>query len=144
MSAHDHRSAAEADQARQALEALRGISPDADVVEITVVGIAEPMNIPRAALEPLREVLANLAAGRDVTVIHANAELTTQQAAELLGVSRPHLIKLLHEGRIRYRLVGRHRRVLACSLLEFERSQHGDSRRTDDDFAVLPEGIVLS
>ncbi|MBF6356489.1 helix-turn-helix domain-containing protein [Nocardia higoensis] len=144
MSAHDHRSAAELGRARQAIEALRGISPDADAVEITVAGTAEPVDLPRAALEPLREILANLAAGRDVTVVPANAELTTQKAAEILGVSRLHLIRLLHEGRIRYRLVGRHRRVLASSLLEYRRGQHGDRGQADEDSAALSEGIFLS
>lgn len=144
MSAHDHPSEVESEQARHALEALRGISLDAEAFDITIPGTAGPISVPRAALEPLREVLANLAAGRGVTVVHANAELTTQQAAELLGVSRPHLIKLLHEGRIRYRLVGRHRRILASSLLEFHRSRQGGSQHTDGDLAALPEGIVLA
>ncbi|WP_067852773.1 helix-turn-helix domain-containing protein [Nocardia shimofusensis] len=144
MSARANPSGGELEQAEQALEALRAVAPGADTVDITIAGTAEPVHLPPAALEPLREVLANLAAGRGVTVIPANAELTTQQAAELLGVSRPHLIKLLHEGRIRYRLVGRHRRILAASLLEYRRTQQGEARRTADHLPGLSEGFGLS
>ncbi|WP_258957125.1 helix-turn-helix domain-containing protein [Rhodococcus globerulus] len=81
--------------------------------------------MPRAAFELIRDVLANMAAGQGVTVVPAHAELTTQQAAEMLNVSRPHVIKLLDERQIEYRLVGRHRRILASSLIAYRRSQLG-------------------
>jgi len=143
MSVDEHPSAVEQEQAKQALDALRGVAPDTETFEITVAGIAEPVRLPRAALGLFREVLANMAAGQGVTVVPAHAELSTQQAAELLNVSRPHLIKLLHEGRIRYRLVGRHRRDLASSLLDYRRTQQRDSRSADGDLVALPDAVGL-
>jgi len=84
-----------------------------------------------------------MAAGQGVAVVPAHAELTTQQAAELLNVSRPHVIKLLDQGLIRSRLVGRHRRILASSLLEYRRTQQRDTRVAVDELAVLSEDLEL-
>ncbi|QSE72393.1 helix-turn-helix domain-containing protein [Rhodococcus sp. PSBB049] len=143
MSAVEHPTAVEQEQARQALSALRDVHPGADTFEVTVAGTSTSVPLPGAALESIREVLATMAAGQGVTVVPAHAELTTQQAAELLNVSRPHVIKLLDEGRIRYRLVGRHRRILASSLLEYRRTQQRETRRAADHLAALSDDLGL-
>ncbi|WP_346343431.1 helix-turn-helix domain-containing protein [Rhodococcus sp. MS16] len=101
------------------------------------------MHLPRAAFELIRDVLANMAAGQGITVVPAHAELTTQQAAQMLNVSRPHVIKLLDEGRIEFRLVGRHRRILASSLIAYQRSQLGGARNAADELAALTEDLGL-
>lgn len=143
MSAIENPSTVEQEQARQALNALRDVKPGDSTFDVTVTGTSEAVHLPSSALELIREVLANMAAGQGVTVVPAHAELTTQQAAELLNVSRPHVIKLLDQGHIRYRLVGRHRRILASSLLEYRRTQQSDARRAADDLAALSEELGL-
>ena len=70
-----------------------------------------PIELPVGAVALLMEILEAMAAGRGVTIIPENAELTTVEAAEALNVSRPFLIKLLDEGAIPHRKVGRHRRI---------------------------------
>jgi excisionase family DNA binding protein len=79
--------------------------------------------LPSATLPLLLEALQGLARGHAVTVVSAAAELTTQQAADLLRVSRPFLIKLLDAGRLPYRKVGAHRRLLAGDVLEYAQQE---------------------
>lgn len=95
--------------------------------------------VPRAAVELFATILAHMAAGHGVSVVPAHAELTTQQAAELLNVSRPYLIGLLDAGEIEYRLVGKHRRVRADSLLEYLRDDDRRRREAADELAVLTQ-----
>ncbi len=67
--------------------------------------------LPRPAVDLLRRSLLEIAQGHAVAVTALDAELTTQQAANHLKMSRPHLIRLLEEGKIRFRRVGTHRRI---------------------------------
>ncbi|PVX59510.1 helix-turn-helix domain-containing protein [Rhodococcus globerulus] len=144
MSAGEQPSVIEQEQARQALQVLRGVEPEVgQTLDVTVAGTAESVHLPSAAFELIRDVLANMAAGQGVTVVPAHAELTTQQAAQMLNVSRPHVIKLLDEGHIEYRLVGRHRRILASSLIAYQRSQLGGARSAADELAALTEDLGL-
>ncbi|MCE4263741.1 helix-turn-helix domain-containing protein [Rhodococcus globerulus] len=140
----DGSSVIEQEQARQALQVLRGVEPDVgETLDVKVAGTAESLHLPRAVFELIRDVLANMAAGQGVTVVPAHAELTTQQAAEMLNVSRPHVIKLLDERQIEYRLVGRHRRILASSLIAYRRSQLGAARSAADELAAHTEELGL-
>jgi excisionase family DNA binding protein len=82
--------------------------------------------IPAVAFRFFVAVLAELANGNAVTVAPVHAELTTQQAADILNVSRPYLIKLLDEGRLPYRRVGNRRKLLLVDLLGYKRE---DDRR---------------
>lgn len=78
------------------------------------------IELPIGALALLMDILEAMAAGRGVTIIPENAELTTVQAAELLGVSRPFLIKLLDEGTIPHRKVGKHRRIRMEDVMTYK------------------------
>lgn len=80
----------------------------------------EPIELPAGAVTLLMDILEAMAAGRGVTLIPENAELTTVQAADILNVSRPFLIKLLEEGVISYRLVGKHRRMRMDDVIAYK------------------------
>ena len=89
-------------------------------VKIMASGKEHAIELPAGAVALLMEILEAMAAGRGVTLIPENAELTTVQAANLLNVSRPFLIKLLDDRAIPHRLVGRHRRVLMDDVMAYK------------------------
>lgn len=81
---------------------------------------APTIDLPTGAVSLLMDILEAMASGRGVTLIPQNAELTTVQAAEILNVSRPFLIKLLESNEIPYRKVGKHRRVKMEDVMAYK------------------------
>ncbi|GAB2480986.1 helix-turn-helix domain-containing protein [Nocardiopsis aegyptia] len=104
---------------------------------VAVEASQEELLLPRSAVELLAVVLAHMAAGRGVSIVPDHAELTTQQAADMLNVSRPHLIGLLQAGEIAYRKVGTHRRVRADSLMEYMRADDQRRREAADELSAM-------
>jgi excisionase family DNA binding protein len=83
----------------------------------------EHVELPDSAFRALLFVVRGMAAGRTITLMPSDQRLTTNQAAELLHVSRPHLIKLLEEGKLPYEKVGSHRRLGLEDVLAYRRAR---------------------
>jgi excisionase family DNA binding protein len=105
-------------------------------LKVMELGKEQPIELPAGAVALLMEILEAMAAGRGVTLIPENAELTTVQAAGLLNVSRPFLIKLLDERIIPHRLVGRHRRVLMDDVMAYKNKIDRDREAVLDELAA--------
>lgn len=94
-------------------------------------------------LPQIAEVLSVVATamehGDAVSVMPTHTTLTTQQAADLLGVSRPTFVKLLEEGQIPYTTPSRHRRILLSDVLDYRQRQQGERRAGLDELARLSD-----
>lgn len=114
-----------------------------EMVEVLVEHGEPALVLPRQAVTLFAQILAQLADGRGVSVIPSEAELTTQQAADLLGVSRPYLIGLLEDEQIPHRKVGRHRRIALSDLLAYKRIDDENRRSAADDLGTLGQELGM-
>lgn len=103
----------------------------------------EPVVLPAAAVRMLGALLAELAKGNAVTLMPHHAELTTQEAADLLNVSRPFLVSLLESGQVPYHKVGTHRRVLFADLMIYKRRRDEQSEAALRELAALSQDLKL-
>jgi excisionase family DNA binding protein len=101
------------------------------------------VELPTFALRLLGEILSELALGNAVKVVPIHAELTTQEGADLLNVSRPHLVKLLDEGVIPHTKTGRHRRVKFADLMAYKAQRDHASRTAMDELAAQAQKLGM-
>ena len=88
--------------------------------EIEIEETQDKIVIPSRALQLLGEILKAMSEGKPVSIVPVATEFTTQAAAEFLGCSRPHIVKLLEEGKIPFTKIGRHRRIKFDDLRRFK------------------------
>lgn len=132
------------------IRALRQLVQEGSVKIVGAKG--RRAELPRAVAGLLDEILKNMQAGKAVSIVPEHQQLTTQRAANLLGVSRPFMVRLLEEGELTFHMVGSHRRVYLKDLLAYKKRR--DEARHDSinrmarmeleagtyDKVVLPEG----
>ena len=105
-------------------------------VKIKIQESDEFITIPKKALSLLITILSNMSEGKSITIIPTDSEVSTQQAAEMLNVSRPHLIKLLENNTIPFKKVGSHRRILLRDLITYDK---GLERTREEKLKFLSE-----
>lgn len=104
---------------------------------------AHQVELPTSALRLLVDILAELADGNAVKVVPVHAELTTQEAADMLNVSRPHLVKLLEKGGLPFHKTGKHRRVRFADLMQFKSQRDQASEDAMADLAKQAQELAM-
>ncbi len=132
---------------QQEAEELRGIDrslhPEEGGHARLIAPSGEEFEIPDALFHALHQTVHYLARGRAVAIVPYDKMLTTQQAADLLNVSRPYLVRLLEAGEIPFERVGTHRRIRFEDLMAYRRKRDAERRRRLDELTRLNEETGL-
>jgi len=117
--------------AREASQAMSSTQP----TELRVRIDGKELVLPHAATRLIHHLLTEMAQGNAVTLIPIHAELTTQEAADFLNVSRPYLIRLLEQKKMPFHMVGTHRRIRFEDLMTFKQEFEKKRRDAMDELA---------
>ena len=104
---------------------------------------SEDLILPGYAINLLLAMLTEMSKGNAITVMPIHAELSTQETAELLNVSRPHLVNLLEQGNIPFRKVGTHRRILANDVFDYKQRIDEARFKALDDLAAQAQELGM-
>jgi excisionase family DNA binding protein len=110
---------------------------------VRVIDGNQEIEVPVSALRLLVDILAQMAQGNAVSIVPIHAELTTQEAADFLNVSRPFLIGLLEGGALPFRRVGTHRRVLFKDLMDYRARSQVNRKAALDELAAQAQALKI-
>ena len=133
----------EAKLARESSRRLAACIGRGDSARLKVIDGNQEVDVPVSALRLLVDILAQMGEGNAVTIMPYHAELTTQQAADFLNVSRPHLVGLLERNELPYRKVGSHRRILFKDLVEYQQRSRIERKKALDELAAQAQELGL-
>ena len=139
-------SATEALLAQSSGRRLAPLAGKATEYQLQILANGEPSEVlvvPAAALHLLVQILAEMAQGNAVTFTSIQAELTTQQAADLLNVSRPYFVQLLENGTIPFHRVGTRRRVRLQEVMAYKQRRYTERSAALDELAAYDQELGL-
>lgn len=119
---------------------------DADRVQLTLRannGAPEDLVLPGQVMQLLLDIVSEMAKGNAISLVPIHHELSTQEAANLLNVSRPHLVSLLEKGELPHRKVGAHRRVLASDVLAYKASLLDKRNQALDELTAMSQELGM-
>lgn len=120
------------------IEQLRSEEPEIEIEETS-----DKIKIPLSALRLLGDILKAMGEGKMISIVPIATEITTQAAAEFLGCSRPHLVKLLEEGKIDFTKVGKHRRIKFEDVMKYKQELKKQQKQNIIDIMNLDEETGL-
>ncbi len=128
---------------RPALRKLEGALNQENRVPRLIGPDGEEIELPLSVFQVLRQIIYHMMRGRAISIVPINKELTTQEAADILNVSRPYFVKLLEEGKLPFTVVGTHRRVRFKALMEYKLRYEAEQDRNLDKLTQLSEELGL-
>ncbi len=114
-----------------------------DRAEIEIEETSDRIVIPVKALKLLSEVLKAMSEGKPISIVPIATEVTTQKAAEILGCSRPFMVKLLEEGKIEFTKVGKHRRILLEDVMAYKKQMKEEQKKLIVEMMNFDEDLGL-
>jgi len=114
-----------------------------EALEIEIAGEEQHIRIPASAFHFLNTIIEHIAEGRAISIIPSDAEVSTMQAAELLNVSRPHVVKLLEQKKIPFHKVGKHRRIKLKDLTAYKNRQAKERSKILNDLAKQAQELEM-
>ncbi len=138
---HEPITASESEQ--PALLRIKGVLNNSNGVPKLVGPDGEEIVLPESVFQLLRQVVYHMMQGKAVFIIPENQELTTQEAAGILNVSRPYLVKLLEQGVIPFIKIGTHRRVRFIDLINYKKQRDAERLRAINEIAQMSQDAGL-
>jgi hypothetical protein len=111
--------------------------------EIEIEETQDKIVIPFRALQLMGEILKAMSEGKLISIVPVATEVTTQRAAEILGCSRPHLVKLLEDGEMEFVKVGKHRRIMFEDVLRYKQKMKEEQKKHIIDMMNQDEELGL-
>ncbi|MDQ3511727.1 MAG: excisionase family DNA-binding protein [Pseudomonadota bacterium] len=135
--------ARESELARSSSRLLAACIGHGPTARLRVIDGEGEIELPVSALRMLVDILANMAEGNAISIVPIHAELTTQQAADFLSVSRPFLVGLLERGALPHHKIGTHRRIYFKDLLDYRKQQVSQSKAGLDALAKQAQKLGM-
>jgi excisionase family DNA binding protein len=126
------------DALASAIEQINSEQPEIEIEETS-----EKIKIPLSALRLLGDILKAMSQGKLISLVPISTEVTTQAAAEFIGCSRPHLVKLLEEGKIEYTKIGKHRRIKFDDIVKYKKQMKEQQKQNIIDIMNSDEETGL-
>ena len=133
----------EAKLAKESSRLLAACIGQGPTAKIRIIDAKGEFEVPVAALRMLVDILSHMAEGHAVSLMPIHAELTTQQAADFLNVSRPFVVSLLEKKALPFHKVGTHRRILFKDLLEHRERMMTESKQLADELAAQAQALKM-
>ena len=143
MAVLEHEPITASDSEQPALRRIRGVLNNSKGVPKLVGPDNEEIVLPECVFQLLRQVVYHMMEGKAIFIIPENKELTTQEAADILNVSRPYLVKLLEQGTIPFTKIGTHRRIRFIDLMNYKKQRDAARLRAINEIAHISQDAGL-
>ena len=134
---------AEQRTAMESYSVLSSVLRNLEETDTEIEETKERLKLPYKALKLLADILKSMGQGKPISIVPIATEVTTQKAAEILGCSRPHLVKLLEDGKINFTKVGKHRRIMFEDVLKYKKELKLEQKKHIIDMMNFDEEIGL-